>query len=170
MGMMGGQDERGAEWIKSILTRHERDVKRKDNICHDPVLCWNFTLVCRVLFLSSSLCDFPCLQCSSITFPHLSFSHLTPPLPDPLISVSFNSLCSPSGLCLFVPCSLVMPPCFSHQRRLQRLPVVCFCFFLFLEFSFVLHFLEASFHYYFVVCPWDTFLFFFPGFVPFSFC
>ena len=88
----------------------------------------------------------------------------------------------PSSVCLLI--VFVLPPVFVCLFRVLSWchpvfptsvdfsvsPWYVSVFFLFLEFSFVLHFLEASFHYYFVVCPWDTFLFFFPGFVPFSFC
>ena len=103
-----------------------------------PVLGWNVTLMCRVLFFSSSLCDFPYFQCFSIPFPHLSFSCLTPPSPHPLISVSQNSLCSPSCLCQLVPYSPVTPPFVSHPCRPPCLPVVCFCFyFCFLSFHLI---------------------------------
>ena len=50
-------------------------------VLSSPVLFWHRALVCHVLLSSSS-------QCFSVPFPHLSFSRLSPPVPDPLVSLS----------------------------------------------------------------------------------
>ena len=85
----------------------------------------------HILLLCSSLYDFPSLQRFSFPLLHLSFSCLTPPVSDSIISLFVYSLCSPSYLCQFVSSFPVMPPCVSHPCHVQWcLPMVCFCCFV----------------------------------------
>lgn len=95
--------------------------------CQDPVFCCSRVSCFIVKMLPS--CVPSCFSVPpSVFFPHLSFSRLTPPVPDPLV-VSVCSLCSESCLWHFLPCFPVMPPSVSHQHHLLCLPVICFCFY-----------------------------------------
>ena len=84
---------------------------------------------CPIFSVPPCVIFFSLLPVFFCPLPHLSFSWLTLPVPDSLVSVFVYSLCSPSCLFQFVPSSPVMPPCVSHPCHLQCLPVVCFWFF-----------------------------------------
>ena len=92
-----------------------------------------------MLLFSYSRRDFPSFHCFSMPVPHLSFSHLTPPVPQPLVSVSVYSLCSPSCLAPYIS-SPVFPslclPAVSFPVSPSVSPPVCF-WFSFLVFFFI---------------------------------
>ena len=64
--------------------------------------------ILHVAFQFLPLRVFPSFHCFSISFPHLSFSHVTLPVPHPLISVSVYSLCSPSSVSLCLPITFLI--------------------------------------------------------------
>ena len=72
--------------------------------------------------------------------------------PNPLISLSVYSLCSPSCLCQFILSSSVMPPCVPQQCLLQCLPE-CLCVGMFDCCSLSFQYFVLCFCCYFVFCP-----------------